>query len=41
MNQTILSMSLLAIIIIIISVLWLSTTLKEGRKAVNENHHEE
>ena len=41
MNQTQLSMALLAVVIAAISIWWISTTLKEGRKAVEESKTEQ
>ena len=40
MNPSQLSIALLAVLILVISILWISRTLKEGRKAVVEMKHE-
>ena len=40
MNQSQLSMALLAIFILLISIWWVFRTLKEGRKAVEEMKQE-
>ena len=37
MNSAITSMALLAVVIAAISIWWISITLKEGRKAVEES----
>ena len=37
MNPAQSSIALLAVVIVAISVWWISTTLKEGRKAVDES----
>jgi len=37
MNSAQSSIALLAVVIVAISVWWISTTLKEGRKAVDES----
>ena len=41
MNQSQLSMALLAIFILVISIWWVFRTLKEGRKAVEEMKREQ
>ncbi len=40
MNPAQSSIALLAVVIVAISVWWISTTLKEGRKAVDESKKE-
>ena len=37
MDSTQVSMTLLTVVIAVISVWWISTTLKEGRKAIDES----
>ncbi len=41
MNSAQSSMALFAFLIIVISIWWISTTLKEGRKAVEEIKEED
>ena len=41
MNPSQLSIALLAVLILVISISWISRTLKEGRKAVEEMKQEE
>ena len=40
MNPAQSSIALLAVVILAISVWWISTTLKEGRKAVDESKNQ-
>tara|TARA_A100001011_G_scaffold28701_1_gene27887 strand:- start:223 stop:366 length:144 start_codon:yes stop_codon:yes gene_type:complete len=41
MNPSQLSIALLAVLILVISIWWISRTLKEGRKALEEMKREE